>query len=39
VESFIYNPKADFHLEPNCVVVVLGPVSEVEKLRPIFEGK
>ena len=39
VESFIYNPKADFLLEPGCVVVVLGPVAEIEKLRPLFETK
>lgn len=38
VENFIYNPKADFMLEPGCVVVVLGPVNEIEKLRPVFEA-
>lgn len=37
-ESFIYNPKADFLLEPECVVVLLGPVVEIEKLRPMFEA-
>lgn len=35
-EGFIYNPKADFHLEPDCCIVVLGQVSEVDKLRPLF---
>ena len=39
VENFIYNPKAEFLLEADCCVVVLGPVSEVEKLRPIFAGE
>jgi len=39
VESFIYNPKADFQLEPGCVVVVLGITTEIEKLRPVFEPK
>jgi voltage-gated potassium channel len=37
-ESFIYNPKADFLLEASCVVVVLGAVGEIEKLRPMFSG-
>lgn len=37
-EAFLYNPKADFLLEPDCVIVVMGQVSEVEKLRPMFEG-
>jgi len=37
-EAFIYNPKAEFQLEPECVIVVMGQVSEVEKLRPMFEG-
>ncbi|HEY3321513.1 MAG TPA: NAD-binding protein [Planctomycetota bacterium] len=39
VENFIYNPKADFLLEPDCVIVVLGQVSEIGKLRPLFDGK
>jgi len=39
VESFIYNPKADFMLEPDCVIVVLGQVTEVEKLRPLFKPR
>ena len=38
VETFIYNPKADFLLEANCVVVVLGPSPEIEKLRPVFQS-
>jgi len=38
VETFIYNPKADFLLEANCVVVVMGPSAEIEKLRPVFLG-
>jgi voltage-gated potassium channel len=38
VENFIYNPKSDFVLEADCVVVVLGQVAEVEKLRPLFNG-
>jgi voltage-gated potassium channel len=37
-ENFIYNPTADFLLEPDCQIVVLGQVSEVEKLRPLFAG-
>jgi voltage-gated potassium channel len=37
-EAFQYNPKAEFLLEPECVIVVMGQVSEVEKLRPMFEG-
>ncbi|MCY3021586.1 MAG: NAD-binding protein [Planctomycetota bacterium] len=37
-ENFIYNPKADFLLEPDCVIVVLGQVAEVDKLRPLFAG-
>ncbi len=37
-EAFQYNPKAEFLLEPACVIVVMGQVSEVEKLRPMFEG-
>ncbi len=36
VESFIYNPKADFLLEANCCVVVLGTSSEIDKLKPLF---
>lgn len=39
VENFIYNPKADFLLEASCVIVVLGAVNEIEKLRPMFESK
>jgi voltage-gated potassium channel len=35
-ENFIYNPKADFLLEPQCQIVVLGQVAEVDKLRPLF---
>ena len=38
VESFIYNPKADFRLDPGGVIVVLGLVNEIEKLRPLFES-
>jgi voltage-gated potassium channel len=38
-ENFIYNPKADFLLEPDCQIVVLGQVSEVDKLRPLFGEK
>ena len=38
VETFLYNPKADFMLEANCVVVVMGPSPEIDKLRPLFRG-
>jgi len=38
-ESFIYNPKADFLLEPDCVIVVLAQVAEVDKVRPLFAGQ
>jgi len=38
-ESFIYNPKASFLLEPDCVIVVLAQVAEVDKLRPLFAGQ
>lgn len=38
VDNFIYNPKADFLLEANCVVVVLGSTLEIDKLKPVFQG-
>jgi voltage-gated potassium channel len=39
VENFIYNPKADFLMEADCVIVVLGPVQEIDRLRPLFDGR
>jgi voltage-gated potassium channel len=38
VESFIYNPKADFLIEADCVIVVLAPAQEIDRLRPVFDG-
>ena len=38
-ESFVYNPKEDFVLQTGCVIVVLGLLAEIEKLRPLFEPK
>lgn len=35
---FVYNPKADFILAPGCTVVLLGRVSELEKLSPYFNA-
>ncbi len=38
-ENFVYNPREDFVLKTGCVIVVLGLLSEIEKLRPLFEPK
>ncbi len=38
-ESFVYNPQAQYVLESEGVLVVLGQVSEISKLRPLFDGK
>ncbi|HLX61179.1 MAG TPA: potassium channel protein [Planctomycetota bacterium] len=34
--AFTYNPKADFGLKDGCVLVVMGPTEEIERLRPVF---
>ena len=34
-EHFTYNPSASFVLQAGCVVVVLGPVVEIDKLRAL----
>jgi len=38
-ENFVYNPEGDFVLQTGCVIVVLGLLSEIEKLRPLFDKK
>ena len=38
-EGFVYNPKENFILQAGCAVVVLGFISEIEKLRPLFIGQ
>ena len=35
-EKFVYNPGNAFELQAGCVVVVLGAVAEVERLKPLF---
>jgi voltage-gated potassium channel len=35
-ENFTYNPTAGFQLEPGCVVVLMGQLDEIDKLRPFF---
>ena len=35
-EAFAYNPRANFVLTPNCVLVLLGPTPEIDRLRPLF---
>ncbi len=35
-EAFAYNPRADFVLQGGCVLVLMGPTPEIDKLLPLF---
>lgn len=35
-EGFSYNPGASFELKAGCVLVVMGPTPEIDRLRPLF---